>query len=95
MLSRFDAVMLVEHEHMGVMWYCAAINDRLAIVLACRLQIVHFEQAVSRGEKTDVASARGQYSVAQDNPAIVYQAWVVKPMLQGKVDEIVPIQGAA
>src|SRR5680860_764199 len=69
-LAAFDEVMPVELEGLLLLGHAAAINQRLAVILACRLQVIEFEQPIGGREEPRLAELLAHRLVLDlDRPA--------------------------
>mmetsp|Transcript_11754 Transcript_11754/g.16361 ORF Transcript_11754/g.16361 Transcript_11754/m.16361 type:complete len:344 (+) Transcript_11754:639-1670(+) len=89
-----DAVVVVQHEHLGAGGQGALVNHGLAVVLAVVLQLRDLEQAVGGGEEADVADEGLHLGVGDRYGRVAHQPRVVEPRPGSSAVEVVPVERA-
>mgnify|MGYP000853287209 CR=1 FL=1 len=91
----FDKVMFVQHESMRMMRNRAAIDHRLAMILAGQFEFRQLEQPVGRRIKTDIAGFLLQLRIGDGDRTIINQTRIDKALRTCQRHKVVPVQCAA
>ncbi len=94
-LAAFDEMMSVELERVGLLRHASFIDDRLAVILASRLEPVELEQPIGRREELRLAELRPHRLVLDIDRPAGHQPRIEEPRLFRHGDKVVPIERAA
>ena len=94
-LAPLDEVMAVELEGFRLIGEAAFIDDRLAVILAGRLEVVELEQAIGGREELREPKLLFHRLIGDADRLAGHEARVEEPRLFGNWQEVVPVKRAA